>query len=188
MRSAFLGAVGALAVFSASASAAPLNRAACKGLKVEREALIAKGIKADIAKGPAWGKASLGPARLDEIRRFIELNEQLTFRCGRRMIKLGEPEKGKNSKKKRPGTGHKIKGKPSRIPLPLRRPVISKGPTQTPARPAASTPDTPAQFKKARVRKSKSSAKTKTSKKGARPRKYVPPPSGLSPRPGQNGP
>jgi hypothetical protein len=72
----------ALAVAPGGAEAAPLDEAACSGIKTERDGLIAKGLEADIARGAEWGKVNLPPDRLQEIARLIDLNEQLTFRCG----------------------------------------------------------------------------------------------------------
>jgi hypothetical protein len=72
----------ALAGASGVAEAAPLDEAACNGIKTERDGLIAKGLETDLAKGAEWGKVNLPPDRLKEIARLIDLNEQLTFRCG----------------------------------------------------------------------------------------------------------
>ncbi len=65
------------------ARAAPLDDAACVSLSVERDGLIAQGIKDDKAKGPAWAKANLSDERLAAIAHLIELEEQLSFRCPR---------------------------------------------------------------------------------------------------------
>lgn len=69
-----------------TAGAAPLDPEACKGITAEREGLVGKGVEADIARGPEWGKANLSPDRLREVARMIELNEQLTFRCGQMTV------------------------------------------------------------------------------------------------------
>jgi hypothetical protein len=82
MRWPLAGIVVALAAGLGGAVAAPLDEEACKGAKTEREGLVAKGVESDIARGPEWGKANLPPDRLKEVARLIELNEQLTFRCG----------------------------------------------------------------------------------------------------------
>jgi hypothetical protein len=75
----------ALAVLAASGGqcfAAKLDREACKSLGAEVDSLITAGVKADMDRGPEWGKANLAPARLEDIKRLIELGEQLEFRCG----------------------------------------------------------------------------------------------------------
>jgi hypothetical protein len=82
MRWRLAGLIVALAGAPLGALAAPLDEEACKGVKAEREGLLAKGLEADIAKGAEWGKSNLSPDRLKEVARLIELNEQLTFRCG----------------------------------------------------------------------------------------------------------
>jgi hypothetical protein len=82
MRWPLVGIGFALAAGIGGALAAPLDEQACKGLKTEREALVTRGIESDMAKGPEWAKSNLQPDRLKEVARLIELNEQLTFRCG----------------------------------------------------------------------------------------------------------
>ncbi len=65
------------------ARGAPLDDAACVSLSVERDGLIAQGVKDDMAKGPAWAKANLAEARMKAIAHLIEIEEQLSFRCPR---------------------------------------------------------------------------------------------------------
>ncbi len=65
------------------ARAAPLDDAACVSLSVERDGLIAQGVKDDMAKGPEWAKANLAEPRMKAIAHLIELEEQLSFRCPR---------------------------------------------------------------------------------------------------------
>jgi hypothetical protein len=82
MRLATAGLALFISAGASSALAAPLDKDACAGLKTEHGALVAKGLEADMAKGPEWAKANLPPDRLNEIGRLIDLNEQLAFRCG----------------------------------------------------------------------------------------------------------
>lgn len=70
------------------AAAAPLDKEACEVLKAEQARLATEALKADMEKGPEWAKANLAPARLKEIQAFIELEEQLTFRCPNPAFKL----------------------------------------------------------------------------------------------------
>ncbi len=53
----------------------------CKKYEVEKAALSKTGIQVDIEQGAEWGKNNLSPERLRQVRRFIYLEEQLTFRC-----------------------------------------------------------------------------------------------------------
>lgn len=82
MRWPLAGMIACAAALGGEAHAGPLGAEACKEVKAERETLLARGLEADIARGPEWGKANLAPERLKEIARYIELTEQLTFRCG----------------------------------------------------------------------------------------------------------
>jgi hypothetical protein len=82
MRLPLAGMIAVTVALGGEALAGPLDAETCKGVKAEREALTAHGLEADIAKGPEWGRANLAPERLKEIARYIELTEQLTFRCG----------------------------------------------------------------------------------------------------------
>ena len=56
--------------------------AKCAELATEHMTLVAGGVKDDFGKGAEWGKANLKAARLNEIERYIEVTEQLGFRCG----------------------------------------------------------------------------------------------------------
>jgi hypothetical protein len=99
MRWPLAAVIVALAGAPGLARAAPLDEAACNGIKTERDGLVAKGLEADLAKGAEWGKVNLPPDRLNEIARLIELNEQLTFRCGQ--LTVTRPD-GKPLLKKEP--------------------------------------------------------------------------------------
>lgn len=72
--------------------AEPLAKEACETLKTEQDTLVTGGIKDELAKGPDWAKSNLKPARLQEIARYIELEEHLNFRCGQAKAKLIIPE------------------------------------------------------------------------------------------------
>ena len=64
-----------------SARAAPTDVDTCKGFEAEKVLLDKAGIQADLARGAEWGKGNLAPERLRQVKRFIFLEEQLTFRC-----------------------------------------------------------------------------------------------------------
>lgn len=66
----------------APATAEPLPQDKCAALATEQLTLVAGGVKDDFAKGAEWGRANLKTARLKEIERYIEVEEQLGFRCG----------------------------------------------------------------------------------------------------------
>jgi hypothetical protein len=53
----------------------------CRAFEAERASLAAAGIPADMAQGPEWASANLSPDRLQQIKRFIHVEEQLKFHC-----------------------------------------------------------------------------------------------------------
>ena len=86
------GVTAVFAVFVAgSVSAEPLSKEACESLVGEQQALIAAGVKADFAKGAEWGKANLKPDRLTEVGRYLDVEEQLSFRCGLAKVRFSLP-------------------------------------------------------------------------------------------------
>ncbi len=89
-RRAGLAAAAALLAcgLSATAGAKPLEPAACETLEAEAGQLMTAGAGTDFEKGPAWGAANLTPERLAAVRRLIEVNELLSFRCMRSRIKV----------------------------------------------------------------------------------------------------
>ncbi|MBV1693212.1 MAG: hypothetical protein KGP27_02000 [Hyphomicrobiales bacterium] len=93
-----LAVVATLAGEPRDARAAPHDAATCASLKTEMGTLEAGGVRADMAKGPAAAKASLPPARLQQIARLIEIEGQLRFRCPLEkpfvVLKDAAPEEG----------------------------------------------------------------------------------------------
>lgn len=81
-----------LSAASGSVHAAKLDKEACAGLASELAAITATGIKAEMERGPDWGKANMSADRLRDVRRVLELEDELQFRCGARGIyKPAEP-------------------------------------------------------------------------------------------------
>lgn len=64
-----------------SAEASPLDPAACETVRVEKSELDAAGVGVDVQRGPDWGKSNLDEAGFKKVARWIELEEQLKFRC-----------------------------------------------------------------------------------------------------------
>lgn len=73
--------LAAAVVALAQAGAAPLDADTCAKLRGEHSQLELAGVEQEMEKGPEWAKANLASDKLDRIRRFIELEEQLLFRC-----------------------------------------------------------------------------------------------------------
>jgi hypothetical protein len=63
------------------ALAAPLDADTCHKMMVEQDALESAGVEQELAKGPEWAKLNLSPQKIEQIRRFIELEEMILFRC-----------------------------------------------------------------------------------------------------------
>lgn len=85
----FLVVVATLAALGAAVTqvrAAPLDADTCAKLEGEQERLENSGVEKDFEKGPAWAKANLAPEKLGQVQRFIEIEEQLLFRCRNKVI------------------------------------------------------------------------------------------------------
>jgi len=63
------------------AQAATLDKDTCARLEVEQAALEKGGVRGTLAKGAAWAKDNLPLDKLQEVRRLIEVDEQILFRC-----------------------------------------------------------------------------------------------------------
>jgi hypothetical protein len=63
------------------AQAANLDKEACTRLEEEQVKFEKAGVRATIAKGAAWAKDNLSADKLQDVRRLIEVDEQILFRC-----------------------------------------------------------------------------------------------------------
>lgn len=66
---------------TASDAAGPDLVTQCQEAAKERDALKASGIEQAIARGPDAVKKEGDPALLERVRRYIELDEQVLFKC-----------------------------------------------------------------------------------------------------------
>ena len=64
-----------------TAHAAPLDKTACDKLKSEQLELEQGGVRTAVANGPQWAKANLKPEQLEQVRRLLDIEGQLLFRC-----------------------------------------------------------------------------------------------------------
>ena len=71
----------ALVCAGGTAAAAPLDAASCDGASQEQSALT--DVPAILERGPQWAKDNVPAAQLARVQRWIELQEMLSFRCGR---------------------------------------------------------------------------------------------------------
>lgn len=81
----------ALVAHAVVVHAAPLDKEECAKLKGEQVLLEQGGVRASMGRGPEWAKANLAPDKLEQVRRIIEIDEQLLFRCqGRPLVNFKE--------------------------------------------------------------------------------------------------
>ena len=78
--------IAALLLQAPATRAAQLDKDSCAKLKTEQAQLEQGGTRASQGKGPEWAKANLAADKLEQVRRLIELDEQLLFRCGGRPL------------------------------------------------------------------------------------------------------
>jgi hypothetical protein len=83
-----------LLVHGGDVPAAPLDAEGCSKLKSELAQLEQSGVRGSLAKGPEWAKTNLTPDRVEQVRRLIEVDEQMLFRCSGKPLVLipTEPE------------------------------------------------------------------------------------------------
>jgi hypothetical protein len=75
----------------AAVSANPLDEQACQRLRTERQALTVLGIDKHVEKGAGWAKERLTPADLNLVKRYLDVFEQIKFRCDK-IVAMAEPE------------------------------------------------------------------------------------------------
>ena len=121
-----------LALVAASSLAEPMAKDACDGVKAEQDGLVAGGVRDDMAKGADWAKANLGHDRLQRIQRYIELDEQLLFRCGHAKVRFVPPPE-EEAPAEPPKPAEKPKAKPKPKPEAKAKPD-AKGPAAEPAK------------------------------------------------------
>lgn len=104
---AAIGCLMAQAVFVAgTARGKELDKAICKGLTKEKATLVLSGVPQTMKKGHDWAEDNLDQSGLNDIKRYIYIEEQLLFRCPgfaprvHPNVKLAAPKKSKVAKKK----------------------------------------------------------------------------------------
>jgi hypothetical protein len=80
--SATLLVVAAVSLLDAArGSAEPLDKQSCSSLQTERKQLLTRDMQAALDQGPDWVKTHLNEAEIDQVRRFLNIEEQIEFRC-----------------------------------------------------------------------------------------------------------
>ena len=74
-------ATSALTLSAAVANAAMHDAETCRKLKTEHDSMNASGLREMLAKGPDWAKSNLTKERMEQIKRFLALEEDVRFRC-----------------------------------------------------------------------------------------------------------
>lgn len=81
MRLPLVLSVVGLFVLPVGVNAAPLDATVCDGAKSEQSAL--DDVPPILERGPDWAKTHIDAGVLKRVQRWIELQEMLSFRCGR---------------------------------------------------------------------------------------------------------
>jgi len=63
------------------AAAEPLDKQSCSDLQTERKQLLTKNMQTALDQGPDWVKTHLNETEIDQVRRFLNIEEQIEFRC-----------------------------------------------------------------------------------------------------------
>lgn len=66
---------------AAHATKPKLDKDTCTQLRLEQTKSLKSGIASDISKGPEWAKTNLSADRVQEIARYIKLDEEVRFGC-----------------------------------------------------------------------------------------------------------
>jgi hypothetical protein len=81
-----------LVIWSAAAWTAPLDLDSCNRLKTEQAQLEQDGARGNLVKGAPWGKSNLAPDKLEQVKRLMEVDSQLLFRCHGKPLVLLPPD------------------------------------------------------------------------------------------------
>ena len=110
-----------------AARTAPLDKDGCAKLKVEQGQLEHAGTRGNMGKGPQWAKTNLEPDKLDQIRRLLEVDEQLLFRCqGKPLVNLPKDLTDPDPAAREPGTDGAKTGKAAKAPKVPKKEVAKK--------------------------------------------------------------
>ena len=62
-------------------NAEPLDKESCADLQAERKQLLTNDMQAALEQGPDWVKTHLNEAEINQVRRFLTIEEKIQFRC-----------------------------------------------------------------------------------------------------------
>ena len=116
--------------FGVTARAEPLDRESCLKLQGERQNLLTREMQAALDRGPDWVKDHLDPADIEKVRKFLDVEAMIEFRCRNGGVVKPSPAAAINDsdvpplpdRKPAPPPGDVAAGD-SDTPLPDRKPV-----------------------------------------------------------------
>jgi hypothetical protein len=133
--------VPALLLTCSAAAAATLDQEACARLKTELLQLELAGTRTNMAKGPDWAKLNLGADKLLQIKRLMEVEEQLLFRCqGKPLVVLPEAAEAEAA----PAPAGKEGAAPAKAATELKSPKEAQPPGKAQVKPPATGKAAPA--------------------------------------------
>ncbi len=90
----------------------PLDPESCRKLQSQKEAYLTLGVENYMAKGPAWALANLGDGELYLIKSYLQVLEQLRFRCPQPKVKKTSATKKPQDKARRSRGSAEIESTP----------------------------------------------------------------------------
>lgn len=130
----------AVVVVAGAAQSAPLPPEVCANLKTEIAALEQGGLRVTIARGPETAKSTLTPEQFNHIRRLLDADAQVKFRCpanqAASLLKDVAPEDNPDA----PGYSSETEVGGAAVPAkPAAKPAVPKVAVQKPAVPKDAT-------------------------------------------------
>ena len=157
---------------------AALDKDSCNRLKTEQDGLEKQGVRANILKGPEWAKANLPADKLEQVRRVIELDEQLLFRCAGKPLVVLPPEPDPAApppEEKEKGDGKKAPAGKAAAKEPKAKTKDKKGAALTKTPPAAAAEPSKGEDKAEPKAEPKAEAAKEPQKEAATPTKDATP-------------
>jgi len=118
----------------------PPAKEACDALEAERAGLAAAGVPELLKRPPAEVRAAHGAGKVEQVRRYIALQEQLLFRCGQAKLRVlpgAEAEEGAQAAAAKGGAPQAASSAPPVPPIPRRKPAAKPRPAAQKAPAAA---------------------------------------------------
>ena len=72
----------------AGAIAAPLDKETCANLETQKKKLFTPDVRAALERGPDWVKGHLDSDKIELVREFLLVEEQVAFRCREGLPKI----------------------------------------------------------------------------------------------------